>query len=168
VAAPAREERELKNTVPDHLPIKVKIRNEKSFKDMKNKSWARELELEVKNTGDKPIYFLLINIDLPNVTLDGIPYALQLHYGRMDLFRFTTELQPDDVPIKPGETVTIRIPADQVIGYEHCREDYCGTEAKKVELYFALINFGDGTGLRGTDGQFFRHPKKAPNVSPLM
>jgi hypothetical protein len=158
-AVSAQEERELKNTVPDHVPIKIKIKNEKSFKDKKNKGWAREFELEVKNTGDKPIYFLLINIDLPDVAIDGIPYALQLYYGRMELFRLTTPIQSDDVPIRPGETVTISIPAKQIIGYEYCRDHECGTDAKKVELYFALINFGDGTGLRGTDGQVAPKPQ---------
>ena len=166
-AAPAQAERELKNTLPDHLPIKVKLRNEKSFKEMQNRGWTRELELEVKNTGDKPIYFLLLDITLPDVRVGGIPYGLQLHYGRMDLFRFTTELQPDDVPIRPGETVTIRLPEKQAVGYEHCRDNACGTDAKKVLLDCPLINFGDGTGLRGTDGRFFQYRKKAPTVSSL-
>lgn len=62
-------EREFKNTVPAHAPvkIKIKIKNEKSFKDEGNKNWFRELELEVKNTGDKPIYFLYFLLTLPDV-----------------------------------------------------------------------------------------------------
>jgi hypothetical protein len=167
-AASAQEERELKSTMPDCLPIKVKVKNEKSFKDRKNKGWARELELEVKNTGDKPIYFLLMGIILPDVTIDGVPYGLQLHYGRIELFRFTTQIQSDDVPIRPGETVILRLPEEQVKGYEHCRDNACGTDAKKVQLDFQLINFGDGTGLRGINGQFHQYRKKVPNVSSIM
>src|SRR5215510_753529 len=50
----------LENRVPEHLPIRVKIRREKekTFRDLNNENWARDLELEVKNIGDKPIYFL--------------------------------------------------------------------------------------------------------------
>lgn len=154
--ASAQEERKLNNTVPDRVPIKLKLKNEASFKDVKNKDWAREFELEVKNTGDQPIYFLLIDITLPDVTIAGIPYGLQLHYGRTDLFRLTAQIKPDDVPIRPGETVVIRIPADQVLGYEYCRDHECAADAKELLLEFQLINFGNGTGLRGGDGRPFQ------------
>jgi hypothetical protein len=39
---------------------KLKKEKEESFKDLKNEKWLREFELEVTNTGDKPIYFLYI------------------------------------------------------------------------------------------------------------
>ncbi|HEX8557870.1 MAG TPA: hypothetical protein VF668_07220 [Pyrinomonadaceae bacterium] len=35
----------------------MKLKSEKSFKDLKNKRWLRELELEVKNTGSRPIHY---------------------------------------------------------------------------------------------------------------
>ena len=38
-AQSVQEEREFKNTVPAHVPVKVKIKNEKSFKDKGNKGW---------------------------------------------------------------------------------------------------------------------------------
>jgi biopolymer transport protein ExbD len=54
--AQSTEERELENTLPKHLPIKVKIKKEKekAFKDLKNDKWLHELEIEVTNIGDKP------------------------------------------------------------------------------------------------------------------
>ncbi|HEU4596170.1 MAG TPA: hypothetical protein VFS10_13590, partial [Pyrinomonadaceae bacterium] len=63
----ASEEREFKNTVRAHVPIKVKVKNEQSFKNLKNKKWARELEIEVKNTGTKPIYYLYVVVAMPDV-----------------------------------------------------------------------------------------------------
>src|SRR2546422_10189681 len=58
--ARAQEERVLENTISKNVPIKVKIKKEKeeSFKDLKNEKWVRELEVEVTNTGDRPIYYL--------------------------------------------------------------------------------------------------------------
>jgi hypothetical protein len=58
----AVQERVFENKIPAHIPIKIKIKKEKeeSFKDLKNEKWLREFELEVTNTGDKPIYFLYI------------------------------------------------------------------------------------------------------------
>ncbi len=61
-AASSVEEREFKNTVPAHVPIKIKLKTEQSFKKKENKNWARELEIEVKNTGSKPIYFIYMRI----------------------------------------------------------------------------------------------------------
>lgn len=60
----AVQERILESLVKQDVPIKVKIKKEKeqSFKDLNNRKWAREFELEVTNTGDKPIYFLYINL----------------------------------------------------------------------------------------------------------
>lgn len=65
------EERVLEDTIPKHLPIKVKLKKEKekAFKDAKNEKWLRDFELEVTNTGDKPIYFLHLSIELPEITI---------------------------------------------------------------------------------------------------
>src|SRR5688572_7360432 len=55
----ALQERIFENKIPAHIPLKIKIKKEKeeSFKDLKNEKWLREFELELTNTGDKPIYF---------------------------------------------------------------------------------------------------------------
>jgi hypothetical protein len=62
-----KEERQLEDATPKHVPIKVKIKKEKeeAFKDLKNEQWLKELELEVTNTGNKPIYFLVFVLTLP-------------------------------------------------------------------------------------------------------
>jgi hypothetical protein len=71
--AQSTEERELEDRIPKHLPIKVKIKKEKvkAFKDLKNEKWARDLVLEVTNTGDKPIYLLHFNVILPEIRDEG-------------------------------------------------------------------------------------------------
>src|SRR5437763_12472566 len=67
--AQSADERELEDTTPTHLPIKVKIKKEKekAFKDLNNEHWARDLELEVTNTGDKPIYFIDFILEMPEI-----------------------------------------------------------------------------------------------------
>src|SRR2546421_11374514 len=59
------------NRVPEHLPIKVKIKRDKesSFRDLNNENWARDFELEVKNIGDKPIYTLYFQIHVPDAKI---------------------------------------------------------------------------------------------------
>ena len=44
LSSSAAQERIFENTIPDHIPIKIKIKKEKeeSFKDLKNEKWLRE------------------------------------------------------------------------------------------------------------------------------
>src|SRR5881396_2315597 len=55
-----QEERQVEDSIPKHVPIKVKLKREKEakFKDLNNSDWLRDFELEVTNTSNKPIYFL--------------------------------------------------------------------------------------------------------------
>ena len=58
----AKEEREVEDRIPAHLPVKFKVRNPEKAKDLKNEDWLRDIEIEVKNTGTKPIYFLRFSL----------------------------------------------------------------------------------------------------------
>jgi hypothetical protein len=151
----AEGEREVVDKIPKHLPIKVKIKKEKEgkVKDLKNEDWIGDLEVEVTNTGTKPIYFLDIVLDLPDVFApDGVNIACWLKYGRVELVDFSEPLRPDDVPIKPGEIALLTVPAINLEGWKHGRAKGTLTNPKKIEFLFQLINFGDGTGFMGTDG----------------
>ena len=44
--SPEKEERKVEDRVAKHLPVKLKVKNEQALKDLKNKKWARELEVE--------------------------------------------------------------------------------------------------------------------------
>ncbi|HEV8587784.1 MAG TPA: hypothetical protein VGQ72_02835 [Pyrinomonadaceae bacterium] len=100
------EERELEDTTPKHVPIKVQIKKEKeqAFKDLKNEHWVRDLEIEVKNTGTKPIYFLHLQLHLDTLDSEGKHLAFVLLYGRTELVDVAVPLKPSDVPINAGET----------------------------------------------------------------
>jgi hypothetical protein len=63
----AKEEREVVYKIAKHLPIKVKVKKPEKLKDAKNEDWLDDLEVEVTNTGAKPIYYLHISVYLPDV-----------------------------------------------------------------------------------------------------
>lgn len=110
----AKEERSLDDKIPKHLPIKVKVKadKEKQFKDLDNPYWARNFELEVKNTGIRPIYRLVLLLHLPETAIAGGNLVFSLAYGRSELTMFQDTLEsakPDDIPIKPGETYILRM-----------------------------------------------------------
>ena len=146
---PPGQEKTLEAKIPAHLPIKVKVKN------LNSKRWVHDLEVEVTNTSEKPIYFLDFHIILPDVEglLDD-SVGFQLRYGRIELIKFTTPLEFNDVPIQPGEVHVFKIPNSSAEGWDYLREKEGKPEPKRVRLIFQLLNFGDGTGYADAGGRF--------------
>ena len=173
-AATQAESRDVEDNIPKHLPVAVHLRPEKerAAKDMKNEKWVRDFELEVKNTGDKPIYFIRFGMvpDLGKPPTEPT-VGLTLEYGRDDLVDFNAPLTPEDVPIKPGEKVFIKIREQKMDGWDHFRKVENWPEnwsrPKKVSLYFEILNFGDGTGFDGGGGTPHERQKPQAALSDL-
>ena len=171
--APSRaqnsEEREIEDKIPKHVPIKVKIKSgkEKAVRDMKNARWLRDFELEVRNTSDKPIYFLELWIILPEIISEnGMRVGIPLRYGRMEFIHFNTLSIPQDIPIKPGETYTFTIPEkDQRGWYAHKARGYMA-DPKKILIQFVQLSFGDGTGFNRTDATPYPSKKQQSFADP--
>lgn len=107
--ARTQAERVFENTIPKAVPIKVKIKKEKqqSFRDLKNEKWLRELEIELTNTGEKPIYYLDLLL-VSDVKLGGNNLMFSLAYGRDTLDDLVSKALPEDVPIEPGELLFLK------------------------------------------------------------
>ena len=157
------EEREIENRLPEHLPIKLKVRNPEKVKDLKNGRWLGEIELEVKNVGTKPIYYLYVVLQLPDVKVNGVTVGYQLRYGRGDFVNLFEPVRPDDVPLLPGESCVLKVEENSVRGYEGGRARGLWHDAKKVKIYFQFLNFGDGTGLTRSDGVSLPNKQRGQN-----
>jgi hypothetical protein len=141
------EERELEDKIPKHLPIKVKVKN------LNKQNWVREVEVEVKNTGDKPIYYLGFNLQMPEViTETGNGVIVTFRYGRSELGRFESRPTPEDVPIQAGETYVMKVPENDMAGWEAARDNRKWSEPKKFRIKFYLLHHGDGTGFMTSGG----------------
>jgi hypothetical protein len=150
----AKQEREVAEKIPKHLPIKAKVKKPERLKDAENEDWLGEVELEVTNTGTKPIYHLEIVLDLPDVVApNGLNIAWRLEYGRGELISLSEPVRPDDVPIQPGGVVILSVPTARVENWKRARVRGTLTNPKKIEFFFQHINFGDGTGFVGTGGK---------------
>jgi len=94
--------------VPKNVPLEVKLKKDKEaeFQDLNNERWIRAFELEVKNTGDRPIYALSLVWMITEVKLpDNNPYGGTLLYGRSQFRTEPNEIpKPEDDPIEPGES----------------------------------------------------------------
>lgn len=141
------QERVFENAIPENAPIRIKIKKEKekSFKDLKGESWVREFELEVVNTGDKPIFFIYINL-LTDVKIGDTPLIFALVYGRAELGDIITKAGPDDPSIKPGETYVFKIHPGQVQGWEKSVRDKGQPDAARIKAMIQMLSYGDGTG----------------------
>lgn len=147
----ALQERIFENKIPAHIPIKIKIKKEKeqSFKDLKNEKWLREFELELTNTGEKPIYFLYITMDTDvNFEGSGPEIVFPLTYGRAELGDIVTKATSDDVPIKPGETIILTV--GDTTAWERGISEKRWPESTKFSAEIQVLSFGDGTGYFGT------------------
>ncbi len=147
------QERELEDQIPKHLPIKIKIKSEKekAFKDLNNAHWLRDFELEVQNTGDKPIYYLALVLTITDIRApNGNEYGFPLHFGTA--WDFTVLPKPEDIYLKPKETYVFKIPARWIKGWEM---DKGHPQPKKVRVIFQKLNFGDGTGFFDSGGTPF-------------
>jgi hypothetical protein len=163
--APDASERAFAVEIPERLPIKVKLKSEKSFKNAENDNWMRELEVEVKNTGSKPIYYVQLSLHMPDVLIGGHPLAASMGYGRTALFYPETPVEPGDVPIMPGESVVLKVNGQNLKGHEYSRDVLKEVRnPKRVVCWVSVIKFGDGTGLWGPDGKLPPPKRNSSNV----
>ena len=148
------EERVLEDQIPKHIPLKIRVKKEKekAFKDLKNEKWARDFELEVTNTGEKPIYFLSVYLFTDVKAAKGYDLAFPLSYGPAELGNLKTKAQPSDVGIMPGETYVLKIHPGNLAGWEIANREEMRPQPKRLRAIFQFINFGDGTGYAGSDG----------------
>ena len=139
-------ERELEDKIPLHLPIKAKVKN------LQNKKWLDDLEIEVRNTGNKPIYYIKLALLLPGVKVGADSTGFPLWYGRWDLLDVTNHATAEDVPLKPGESYVFKLPERLVKGWQGHRSKSGQANPKRVVLIFNVLSFGDGTGFATTGG----------------
>ena len=160
--AKGQRERILVNRHLKDVPIRLRVKKEKenSFKALENGSWLREFELELTNTGDKPIYFVFLDL-VTDVKLGDRPLLFTLQYGRSELGDIITKASDEDVPIKPGETHVFKIHPGQVPAWERGVREGSHAEATRLEVSLQMLSFGDGTG-------YFVNEPYPPKTKPAI
>lgn len=127
------------------LPIEIT-----AVRGLQNAHWVRDLEVELKNISAKPIYEVYLTLFMPDDSGDrGNPSAITLEYGRFDLIHPVQRPSAEDRPIRPGESVALRVAERARRGYEHHLQNQKIPTAStyKVRMIVLAINFGDGTGF---------------------
>jgi hypothetical protein len=149
-AAPQDAKRAFENKIPTHVPLKVKLKKEKEEKalDPKNKDWFRDIEIEVTNTSDKPIYFLSLNLEMPELIRESGALAIfPLRYGNSDLLDQNAKPLPEDKPIEPNGSVTFVVDEKNRSGYAAWRIRNQSEDPLKLQVSINHLSYGDGTGF---------------------
>jgi hypothetical protein len=157
-------EREFEDKVPKHLPIKMRIHpdHEKAAKDLSNDRWQNDIAFEIKNTGDKPIYYLSFFLEMPEIKPNGQVLGSPLSYGDNSILGKANGIaRPEDVPIKPNDTIVLTLTKAHADGWYETSKIENLPQPNKVEIVFMELNFGDGTGFIGTTGTPWPRPKRA-------
>lgn len=112
-------------------------------KNLQSASFPDDFEVVVKNVGSKPIYGIYFALIFQR---PGILWHLL--YGDEKLSYKSNLADPTDVPIKVGETRSLKLPADQVKVFKLCIEKghFTDFDTKKLLIHPQIVNFGDGTG----------------------
>lgn len=144
------DEQRIINKVPKHLPIEVEIING----DMKSK--LEDVKIKIKNIGDKPIFYLRIDILTTEDSSKfqgrriGLP---NLKYGNPRLGDFTNVAEEGDISLKPDEEIIFEIKEKDVENLnKFLAENFISSELR-FELMFQMIHFGDKTGFIGDKGK---------------
>ncbi len=122
-------------------------------KNLNSENFLEEMTVEIKNVGDKPIYYLYFAGLLPeSKNAVGTRMGVTLRYGDRRLTNKTELPRSQDTPIKPGESVHIKIDEQIAFGYKSAVREgkLSATEFSKmfskVRFRFQVLSFGDGTG----------------------
>jgi hypothetical protein len=150
--------REVVVALPARLPLKAVVKNRELVADPKNEHWMRDLEVEVTNTGRKPVYFVSLLLLMPGAKLAGLHPVYTLKFGSARLGSFTAVPRPEDVPIAPGESAVVRVREGEAAGWEKWRASGTATDPQKLVLALHQLNFGDGTGFVGRDARPLPNP----------
>src|SRR5258707_1205673 len=148
-----KEERHLEDLIPKHVPLRIKIKKEKEkeFKDLNNDRWARDFELEVTNVGDKPIYQFYLTLIFDVKDASGQNVSAPVYYGRAELGDHRVRARPEDVPLKPGESCTLKIHPGQLDAWDIVQRTEGRRHPKSIKVQFEMLSFGDWSGLMGPD-----------------
>jgi hypothetical protein len=155
-SAQSSGERQLENKVPKEVPLKIALKKEKEalVKALDNENWVCDVQLEITNTSNKPIYYFDLAIVLPEVLSEsGYQVGFPIRYGRPEFVDWNMRPTSEDQPFKPGETRTFEISDKFARGWMDRRAAGKLALPRRIEVILGHLSFGDGTGFSGTHGK---------------
>lgn len=136
-----QEKRTLKTREFQDMPLKYH-----AICNVESDTWYKDLQIEVKNIGTKPIYFILAYLEFPDHKPGGRNTGVSLTFGDLKNWDIGDLADPQDQHLEPGQTYVFTIPEKTRawLGRQHERVPQ---EFKKLDFHIDIISFGDRTGF---------------------
>ena len=137
------------------MPLKVQ-----AIRNLDSETWHKDLQIEVKNVGTKPIYSILAYLEFLDEKAPGNGIsAILLRYGERKYLDITVDGDPRDAHLNPGDTYVFTIEEKYKKGLA-IRHERSPESFRHMEFRFNLINFGDRTGFEVGDPTDYRNVRK--------
>jgi hypothetical protein len=138
-----------------HAPIEIRKVN-----NLQGEHFLRDLEIEIRNVSEKPIYYIRLCLSLPEVKMNGKTSGFCLRYGRLDLVDLRELAGPDDKPLQPDESYIFKVPDPIWQGYDlyFSQNNMSAADVHAVKFRLDTISFGDGTGYE-SGGAIYKSQK---------
>lgn len=123
----------------------------KRINNLQSANFPEDLEVEIENVSDRPIYYIDLNIELRDSgpCAEGNRQGFDMRYGDGRLHEIRETARDEDVPIQPNKSVTLKPDGKRGMWL---RELFSRTEnggvicGRRNWLFVQIVNFGDGTG----------------------
>ena len=146
------EERKFKCKEFPNMPVRVRrVRN------LQSDTWPNDLEIEVENVSDKPIYFINAALIFPDDPAPNGDSGIILKYGKSENMDVARIAEAEDEHLDPGKRVSLVVDTIYKKGLL-AKQKRTPENLKRFELSFGIVSFGDGTGFEA--GQFLHLRKK--------
>ena len=152
-----QEKRNLRIQDFKEMPLKIH-----AIRNVDSETWYKDLQIEVKNTGTKPIYFMLAYLEFPDHKPGGRDTGFALSYGELKYVDISVLADSQDLHLDPGQTYVFTIPekAQKGLGRQHERSP---GEFKKLDFHISIVSFGDRTGFEAGGDPVDLRKTKQPN-----
>src|SRR5438309_244653 len=94
-----QEKRTLKTREFKDMPLKFQ-----AIRNVDSETWYKDLQIEVKNIGTKPIYGILAFLEFPDHKPGGRDIGMVLSYGELKYWDIDVLADPQDLHLDPGQT----------------------------------------------------------------
>ena len=148
------DKRELKIREFKDVPLKIQ-----EVRNVDSDAWYKDLQVEVKNIGTKPIFGILAYLEFPDHKPGGRDVGMVLGFGDRKYWDIHMFADPGDLHLDPGQTYAFTIPPKDVRVLQR-KVEKGPQEFKRLDFHIDVINFGDGTGFQLTTPVDFRKGKQ--------
>ena len=153
------DKRELKIREFKDMPLKVY-----SIRNVDSQTWYKDLEIEVKNISDKPIYSIVVYFQFPDDKVEGKGVSgITMLFGLRKYIDVSLIANSLDPHLNPGDTFTFTIPERLGRGLQ-IQNERSPKAFRKFELHFGLVSFGDGTGFEAEQARDYRNKQSLSGI----